>query len=502
MAFSSTLPLTSQSTSMPTRSRIFPALVLGALALAACAPDSPTAPLTPRPLASRGTSAGGGRTYIVATTGDSLPTALDADVEAAGGQVRRSLGEAGVAVVQSSDPAFAARATKIRGVSYVVPDTMVQWVAPTAVRQLGDESPPPARATSIGDGEPYFFLQWAPRAIRAPAAWNAGALGEGVRVAVIDGGIYARHVDIAPNLDVARSTSFVPGVPFDSDGDPSIFWHATHVAGIIAAAANHIGTIGIAPRATIVGVKALDDGSGLFSWVIQAIYYAATPVSEGGAGANVINMSLGATIPRHGRDADLLADALDRATTYAWRRGVTVVAAAGNSGENFDLIRDSLVVPAQSAHVIAVDATGPTDFIHGGTNFTRIASYTNTGRSLVTFAAPGGDFVSAAGFPFDLVLAPCRGAGATTSAYCFAAGTSMAAPEVSGVAALVIGRAGGELRPEGVLRILRRSADDLGAPGRDPLYGYGFIDAGGAVGAVHGHDDGQAAHDRGAHAMH
>src|SRR5205814_8545787 len=102
------------------------------------------------------------------------------------------------------------------------------------------------------------------------------------------------------------------------------FWHGTHVAGIVAAPANNRGTVGIAPGATIIGVKVLHCGSGLFSWVIQGIYYAATPIAEGGAGADVINMSLGAAFDRQGRGAAALAVALGKATTDGDQRGVTV----------------------------------------------------------------------------------------------------------------------------------------------------------------------------------
>ena len=86
---------------------------------------------------------------------------------------------------------------------------------------------------------------------------------------MIDGGINDTHIDLAGQVDAGCSTSFVPGQPFNSDVGG--FWHGTHVAGIVAAADNALGVIGVAPGATIMGVKALHSGSGTFGAVIGAI---------------------------------------------------------------------------------------------------------------------------------------------------------------------------------------------------------------------------------------
>src|SRR5207253_8784296 len=102
--------------------------------------------------------------------------------------------------------------------------------------------------------------------------------GSGVRVAVIDGGIYTVHPDLAGAIDVAASGSFGSNDATTGEGqfncDTGTFWHGTHVAGIIAARDNGIGVIGIAPKATVIGVKALHSGSGDFGAVISAIIYA------------------------------------------------------------------------------------------------------------------------------------------------------------------------------------------------------------------------------------
>jgi lantibiotic leader peptide-processing serine protease len=312
---------------------------------------------------------------------------------------------------------------------------------------------------------------------------------------VIDGGIYSNHIDIKPNLDVAHSRSFVAGKPFNSD--VGTFWHATHVAGIIAAAANDIGTVGIAPKATIIGVKALDNGSGSFGAIINAIYYAATPIAQGGAGADIINMSLGAGFASNEAGAVQLTNALSKATTYAYQQGVTVIAAAGNNAVDIDHTANLIFVPAQSTDVIAVAATGPIGFGLGATNYDHPASYTNFGQSAISFAGPGGDNVlpgngvctfaihpAGVGAQFcwvlDMVMAPCRGGPTSIASYCWADGTSMASPAVAGVAALVVGK-NGPMPPAQLESILRRSADDLGKSGNDDYYGRGRVNAGRAV---------------------
>jgi len=516
-------------------------IAIGAIVAAACVYDAPVTPNRNTTTAetfsspSMSVSAPGSETqsYIIDFTGNSLPTDLAAQVAKAGGVLTTTIDQIGVAVAASENPSFARRAWQIRGVFSVIRDIDVQWLDPreTAVGEeltVEEAAPPPEALAHVGAAETFRFVQWAPDAVSAPAAWHAGATGAGVRVAVLDGGIHSSHIDIAPNLDVAHSRSFVPDtltpdltdfVPFNFDQrrdaggcrQPDTFWHGTHVAGIVAAPANNLGTVGIAPNATLIGVKVLHCGNGRFSWVMNAIVYAATPIARGGAGADVINMSLGAEFPHQSRDTlgrllrdstgrpintavgnALLARALGKATSYAYQQGVTVIASMGNSANDFDQTNDLMSLPAMSPHVIAVSATGPVGWALGATNVDRPASYTNFGQSAVDFAAPGGDFVYVPQnqvcskpripsgtvvqlcFAFDFVFSTVRGT--TNGSYNWAAGTSMAAPAVSGVAALIIGKYG-RIGPAAVEARLRASADDLGKPGNDDFYGGGRVNA-------------------------
>ncbi len=480
--------------------RVLPLGLAAALALAACNDQEPTGTSAPEPELAASQSAA----YVVAFDPSAASDVATA-IGRAGGKVKHLSGRAGLATVTASTTDFATRVRGAKGVKSVAQDVVVQWV-PRQQFRIGTDAG--SADTPTGSTERWFPTQWNLQAIHAPEAWAAGQQGKGARVAILDGGIWDQHVDIAPNIDARRSTSFVPGVPFNFDNDASLFWHATHVAGIVAAADNsdNLGTIGVAPKATIIGVKVLDNGSGSFGQIIDGIIYAADRTNEGGAGADIINMSLGATFSENqNANTQALIDAVGQATTYAWSRGVLVISSAGNGdnqghGINFDG-GNQIDVPAQSPHVFAVSALAPKGFALGSTNYDLLASYSNYGLSIVDFSGPGGDtwLASSNGndalctmainpapplspstsitqecFWYDAVVSSCRGT--TTRNVCWASGTSMAAPAVSGVAALIVGRFG-SMNPDALANRLASSADDLGAAGTDPIYGRGRVNA-------------------------
>ena len=475
-------------------------LAAALLALAACA-ETPTPTGTSRHLQASAASAGA-KSYILLSTGSSLPANLGTSVASIGGTLVSTTPQIGMAVASSTDPRFAAKAAALKGIAMAGEDPMVQWIDPNEqVLPAGEDGgTPEGQANPVGSAETFRYVQWAPDAVNAPAAWASGQFGAGARVAILDGGIDPAQPDLAPHFDVARSTSFVPGFAFNQDvGGLGSFWHGMHVAGIVAAVENGFGTIGIAPQATLIGVKVLHGGSGQFSWLIQGMVYASTAIADSGAGADVINISLGATFLLQGPAAAHLTNAITRAATYATQHGALLVAAAGNSAIDLDHTANVVFYPAQAANVVAVAATGPLGWAVPGNPFDldRPASYTNFGQSAISFAGPGGDDVytptsqlcSKPRYPsgtvttycwvFDMVMSP-GSPGGPPYYYFWADGTSMAAPAVSGVAALIVGKYG-HMSPYQLRQMLQRSADDLGKPGNDDFYGMGRVNAGRAV---------------------
>lgn len=391
--------------------------------------------------------------WIIHSPSNRLPGDLGQRVEKAGGKLLKSWDFIGVAVAE-----FAAKedalALETAGL-FVTPDVKINW--------LPEEKPGIAH---IGEDETFYADQWHLPLIEADKAWDEGVTGAGVRVAVLDTGIWYNHADLDDNIDFASSASFVPGVPdfLDDHG------HGTHVAGIIAAEDNAHGTIGIAPDATLIAVKVADhEGTGDWSWVLNGIIHA---VFED---ADIINMSLAGYIKKSGylphytsRDASQLLAIMNKTLNWAFSQGVLVVAAAGNDSLNLNHIWEYVVLPAEAGNCIAISATGPTDLP---------AYYTNSGSSVVWASAPGGDF--SIDYPNGGVLStvpPPSWAPPGTHWYAWGQGTSMAAPCASGVAALIISKYG--LMSVGRLNnILANTSDDLGKPGKDNYYGRGRVNA-------------------------
>lgn len=427
-----------------------------------------------------------GRSYIISGKGNKLPANLEAKVQAAGGVVTNRIDEVGLAVATSSSPNFAQKMGKTAGVSAVMPNLTLQWFDPDARVEFGaDFANPPFS----GDDDVLFDLQWGHDAVDAPEAWNAGARGAGARVAVLDGGFDLDHPDLAPNINFALSMDFTgQGLQYTL---PDTFSHGTHTAGTIAAADNAFGTIGVAPEAELVLVKVLgDEGSGTFEDVIEGIIYAAD------VDADVINMSLGASLYKNGdandpdgpytaREAQELKNAIARAVAYAHQNGTTVITSAGNDANDGDHDKALIHIPSDAPHAISIAATAPIGWATDPLNafLDNPASYTNYGQSVIDFAAPGGDVAYPGNencliaglvrpcWVFDLVFSTGNGG------WYWSAGTSMAAPHASGVAALIIGANGGDMKPSQVEAALRSSADDLGKPGNDDFYGAGRVNA-------------------------
>ncbi|WP_282055209.1 S8 family peptidase [Maribacter luteus] len=411
--------------------------------------------------------------YVVLLKNESIPDGFETEMESLGATVKSMIPEIGVAIISSTETISSKIATKAK-VRSVVPDFNVQWIDP--------ELYPEASPLSIGSDEPFFDYLWGMDAIDAPEAWNTGQTGSGVRVAVLDSGIDAEHPDISPNLNTSLSASFIDGEDWNV-ADGFYFNHGTHVAGTIAAADNEIGVIGVAPNAEIVAVKVLSEfsGSGPFSSINAGIVYAAL------IDADVINMSLGATFNKNGfitlEDGSVtkvpakyiseIRHAQQRAIDFAYKNGTTIVVSAGNGGANFDGNGSTTKLPASLNNVISVSATAPYSWAEDPTTDLDVpASYTDYGKSHVTVSAPGGDFDSPSSFwYYDMVLSTIPGG------WSWSAGTSMASPHVAGVAALIIGKNGGDISPHEVTKQLTGTADKIDGNGVSAYHGKGRVNA-------------------------
>ncbi len=312
-------------------------------------------------------------------------------------------------------------------------------------------------AVTIIPNDARWDNQWAPAKIGAPAAWEIATGSPEIIIAVLDTGVKLDHPDLAAKIwinpgeipanslddDQNGKVDDVHGwhfyhhcsnsdcLPFEDDDLTDDNGHGTHVAGIAAAETdNEVGIAGMSWGAQLLPVKVLDEyGDGWYSDVIAGIVYATD------SGADIINLSLGGE-----ESSPALQDAVD----YAQARGVLLIAATGNNG-------GSVLYPAACDHVLAVGATDVNDLCPG---------FSNHGPE-IDIAAPGVAIYST--WP-------------RLDGYWHKSGTSMAAPHVAGLAALIW-----SIRPDAtndyVAWVIIQTAVDLGTPGWDEFYGWGRIDA-------------------------
>src|SRR5262245_61204649 len=224
-----------------------------------------------------------------------------------------------------------------------------------------------------------------------PSAFSAGFTGAGVKVAIMDTGIDLTHPDLVPNLDIPLGANCITsGPPQDGHG------HGTHVAGIVAAADNGLGVIGVAPDATLVPFKVLDDtGNGEWSNLICAVDIVTGYATDNDPSNDikVVNMSLGDT----GGIGTCTDGGIRQAICTSVAAGVTYIAAAGNS-----TVDTSGFIPAAFPEVIAVSALTDLDGEPGGQGGCylfvifcddTLAEYSNFG-STVAVTAPGTQITS------------------------------------------------------------------------------------------------------------
>ncbi len=324
------------------------------------------------------------------------------------------------------------------------------------------------QSVSAGTSDPYFAKQWGLTKIQAEQAWSL-ATGTGTIIAVVDTGVDFNHPDLAsklisyPDADFVEPNGTCTGRKGQrtctQDGAQDRNGHGTHVAGIAAAITNNgTGIAGVAPGAKILPVRVLDaEGSGTTDQVAAGIRFAADK------GANVINLSLG-FLSGAGEVVKLIGvlDPIYAAIEHANSKGAVVVIAAGN--DSIPLCSE----PSAAPGVICVGSTDSRD----------LRSWFSNGDATLMknyLVAPGGDAATCAGDIFSTYLTTLSTSSCSTQAgYDALAGTSMATPHVAGVAALLASKG---LDRNRIISCILATGDDLGTPGRDPVFGYGRLNA-------------------------
>jgi lantibiotic leader peptide-processing serine protease len=448
-------------------------------------------------------------TYVVLYKAHGVPANAGEAVRTAGGTVLASYPQIGVIIAESSQASF--RATLMK-------DNAVDGVSATAdfATRLNDggtdsadaEGPPQGDLpnTPATDADSLSALQWDMRQIHTPQAHAITGGSPSVLVGDIDTGIDFDHPDLQANIDVANSVNCVTGAPVPGLAAQDDNGHGTHTAGTIAAAANGVGIVGVAPNVKVAGIKSGNaDGFFFPQAVICGFMWAATHHMD------VTNNSYFADPWEYNCRNDPVQRAIwkaeQRAILYAEQQGVTVVAAEGNDSDDTahptqdqtspddttpvtrDITNACVIIPVEVPGVIGVSATGSAA---QGTSAGQYADhrksfYSSFGVGVTQLAAPGGDslfgtppFTGTAGrvlstWPTE-VTANCLAArrvfdaGAPGALWCYQQGTSMASPHVAGVAALIISRFGDSTRPNGKMRpnqvkaLLAQTADPQACP--------------------------------------
>lgn len=477
----------------------------GTLLFAACS-ERAESPSEPTVAAS---SSAAEKTWTVAFRGKGLPNNVDKLVADAGGTIVTRIPEIAAIGVSSANPNFGTAMESKPSVFAADESQEIKLILPpsdgpgaTSADNNGGNFSPAGPDPQPGT-EPLYSQQWDKMRMNVSAT-GSYAIQQGRRdvvVAILDTGLDRFHPDILPNLDQARSRSFVPTEPDFQDGHG----HGTWCGSAVAAPINGVGISGVAPNVTLVALKVLAaTGSGQFLWLAQALVYAGVNRFD------VASMSLGGYIPKCGNkqvdaDGDPICDHADyiithRAIQFARNQGVLPVAALGNDNFNLDdgdFFQYFVEAPGEMAGVVGVSATG---------YYNQKAHYTNYG-SPADLSAPGGATRNYTGVPGSgAPPAPYLGLGGVLGAwsstgqpgqvgfdrteactgplgtppcflYVWIQGTSMATPHVSGVAALIISQYGTpDLSPTRIEQILQISANNQPCPEPNTVIaGPGFV---------------------------
>ena len=459
-----------------------------------------------------GAHAGTMQTYIVLYSASAVPADASASMAKAGGSLLYGYPQIGVVIARSDSANFRTNLVKDSRIEGAAATTAFATRVTNEQARTDDASgPKPGELPNAPatDSDSLSGLQWDMRQIHTPEAHAITGGSRAVLVGDIDTGLDYRHPDLRQNVDDAASVNCLGGVPVpgsvaanDDNG------HGTHTAGTIAAAANGIGIVGVAPNVRIAGIKA-GDAAGFFfpEAVVCAFVWAGTH------GVDVTNNSYFADPWLFNCKNDPVQRAIwkaeQRAIRFAMQQGVTVVAAEGNESDDLShptqdvtspdfpggteqvrtIHNDCVVIPVEISGVIGVTGDGHNMQANGGYLKSFFSSY---GVSTADVVAPSGDSIFGRNaeavngrvlstFPPDQF---CRRSvkehtgdvEEPTVVYCYLQGTSMASPHVAGVAALIISRFG-KMPPGAVEAYIRQTADPQPCPSALPPGYDAFVSA-------------------------
>ncbi|MFC7238613.1 S8 family serine peptidase [Saliphagus sp. GCM10025317] len=385
--------------------------------------------------------------YLARTTGDAADT-----VSAAGFDVRSTL--ANGRVLLATGPADATDDLEsVSGVSFALRDLAFELETPALVKMADTEN-------STAVDQVYDQYLWDKQVQQVREA-HEHATGAGRTVAIIDTGVDDTHPDLT--VDTERSVSIIEGQVGDHTGD--VGYHGTHVAGTTAANGS-VGMLGTAPDATIVSIRVFGtEGGATFGDILAGMEYAA------GVGADAANMSIGTSPIPPAANADQYRRVMEPIAQSVTSAGTLLVGSAGNSDANLQQA-GLFTLPNSLSGVLSVSATAPND---------ERAFYSNYGSNEIAVGAPGGGYETEEKtvsedpdevewpYPTNLVYSTVPGG------YGWAAGTSMAAPQVTGLAGLVRELAPGS-NTRRVWDAIAQGAE--GTDGRsDPEFGAGRTNA-------------------------
>jgi subtilisin family serine protease len=433
------------------------------------------------------------QTYIVLYKQQAVGSDAAASMQNAGGTLVASYPQIGVVIARSDSASFRSNVlqdSKVDGASATTSFASQLPEDGAATNDSTDAVPVPNPPAS--DSDPLSGLQWDMVQIHTPAAHAISGGSPSVVVGDIDTGLDYTHPDLAANVDNADSVNCVSGAPvpgkvaaMDDNG------HGTHTAGTIAAAANGIGIVGVAPNVRIAGIKAGNaDGFFFPEAVVCAFMWA------GSHHINVTNNSYFAD-PwlfncRNDPEQRAIWTAERRAIKYAQQQGDVVVSAVGNQADDLahptqdatspddtnpvlrDISNACAVIPVEVPGVVGAGGDGNLElkafYASYGVGATQVTAPAGDSVLQRTAAAPNGRVLST--YPASLINTCLRKvidpSGAT---YCYLQGTSMASPHVAGVAALIMSRFP-TLSSNAVAAKLQNTADPLACPPDMSIYDF------------------------------